>query len=127
LPSTRAFAGSPYGGQRPGLNQVLVADDFGLDEAPLEVGVDGAGRLGAVSPMWMVQARASLGPAVRKVCRPRVRKPTWTSWASPDSSCPYPGQQLGGVGRVESGHFGLDLGTHHHRLGRRHQRAELDP
>src|ERR1035437_9671136 len=26
---------------------------------------------GAVSPMWMVQARDSLGPAVRKVWRPR--------------------------------------------------------
>ena len=45
---------------------------------------------GAVSPMWIVQARDSFSPAVRKVCRPRVRKPTWTSWTSPDSSCPYP-------------------------------------
>ena len=30
---------------------------------------------GAVQPLWMVQARASFGPAVRYVCRPSAPKP----------------------------------------------------
>ena len=76
---------------------------------------------GAVSPTWMVQARDSLGPAVRKVWSPSVRNPTWTSWTRPDSLLAVPRQQLGGVLRLEGGHLGLDLGAHHHRLGRRHQ------
>ena len=40
-------------------------DDLGLDEALFEIGVDDAGSLRAFQPLWIVQARASLGPAVR--------------------------------------------------------------
>src|SRR5665647_3335006 len=43
---------------------------------------------GAVQPLWMVQARDSLGPAVRNVCRPRVWNPTRASWSRPASSWP---------------------------------------
>src|ERR1700761_7419723 len=43
---------------------------------------------GAVAPTGMVQARVSLGPAVRKVSRPRVRKPTRASWSRPGSPRP---------------------------------------
>ena len=59
------LAGRAGLGDRAGLDQVVVADDLGLDEALLEVGVDDAGGLGAVAPLWIVQARDSFGPAVR--------------------------------------------------------------
>ena len=51
-------------------HKILVADDFGADEAVLEIRMDDAGRLGAVDPVRTVQALTSLGPAVKKVCRP---------------------------------------------------------
>jgi hypothetical protein len=59
LPAARAAC------VEPSLHQVVEADHLGLDEAALEVGVDDAGRLGAVAPFLIVQARASFGPAVR--------------------------------------------------------------
>ena len=43
---------------------------------------------GAVAPAGIVHARVSLGPAVRKVCRPSVRKPARASWARPGSPRP---------------------------------------
>ncbi|GMA86091.1 hypothetical protein GCM10025868_13410 [Angustibacter aerolatus] len=49
----------------PSLVEVVEGDDLGLDEAALEVGVDDASGLGAVQPLWIVQARDSFGPAVR--------------------------------------------------------------
>ena len=58
-PASLAFSMEPSG------DEVVEGDDFGLDEAALEVGVDDAGGLGAVAPFVIVQARDSLGPAVR--------------------------------------------------------------
>ena len=49
----------------PGFDQVAETDDLGLDEPLLEVGVNHSGRLGGDAPTGMVQARDSLGPAVR--------------------------------------------------------------
>ena len=48
---------------------IRVGDGLGADEAPLEIGVDDARRLGALVPFSTVQARASFGPAVKKVTR----------------------------------------------------------
>ena len=59
------LAGGLRGGHGASLDQVVVGDDLGLDEALLEVRVDDAAALGAVSPLWIVQARASFSPAVR--------------------------------------------------------------
>jgi hypothetical protein len=44
---------------------VVVGDGLGADEALLEIGVDDAGRLRALVPARMVQARASFGPTVK--------------------------------------------------------------
>ena len=52
-------------------DQVVVGDHLRPDEAPLEVRVDLSGGLGSLVPFWMVQARTSLGPAVRKLMRPK--------------------------------------------------------
>ncbi len=46
-------------------DEVLVGDHLGADEAPLEVGVDDPGGLGRLGTCGMVQARTSLGPAVK--------------------------------------------------------------
>ena len=46
-------------------HEVVVGDGFGADEALLEVGVDHACGAGATVPLVMVQARVSLGPAVK--------------------------------------------------------------
>ena len=80
---------------------------------------------GAVSPMWMVQARASFGPAVRKVCRPEGLEPDVDQLDQTGLVLAVAGQQLGGVLGIEGGHLGLDLGAHHHRLGRCHQCLQL--
>ena len=48
---------------------IVVGDGLGADEALLEIGVDDAGRLGALVPFSTVQARASFGPTVKKVTR----------------------------------------------------------
>src|SRR4051794_27011270 len=39
-------------GHRSGLHELLEADDLGLDEATLEVGVDHAGCLGGSGALW---------------------------------------------------------------------------
>ena len=44
---------------------VVIGDGFGADEALFEIGVDDARRRGALVPLVMVQARASLGPTVK--------------------------------------------------------------
>src|SRR5690606_27870410 len=46
LPLDADAAAGPRLGHRPGVDEVGERHDLGLDEAPLEVGVDDAGRLG---------------------------------------------------------------------------------
>ena len=50
-------------------DEALIGDGFGADEAAFEIGVDGAGGFGARALRRTVQARASLGPTVKKVIR----------------------------------------------------------
>ena len=59
LPLARASA------TEPAVDEVVEGDDLGLDEAALEVGVDDAGGLRGGGALGIVQARDSLGPAVR--------------------------------------------------------------
>ena len=48
---------------------ILVGDRLGADEAALEIAMDDAAACGALAPRVTVQARASFGPAVKKVTR----------------------------------------------------------
>jgi hypothetical protein len=69
-PHLAGFLGAELAAER---DVVVVGDGLGADEALLEVGVDGARRLRRLVPAGTVQARASLGPAVKKVMRSRMR------------------------------------------------------
>ena len=73
---------------------------------------------GAVAPPGMVQALASLGPAVRYVDRPSAVNPARASWAQARLAQAQGGQHLGGVLLLELGQLGLGLGVEEDRLGR---------
>ena len=66
-----AFLAQLAGVARAGLavqgDIIVIGDGFGADEAALEIGVDLARRLRRLDPFSTVQARASLGPTVKKV------------------------------------------------------------
>ena len=53
------------GGHAAAGHEVVVADHFGANEPALKIAVDLAGSLRGLVPFSMVQARTSLGPAVR--------------------------------------------------------------
>ena len=65
LPSMRAQPLAVASAHEAGLDELVEGRDLGLDEAALEVGVETPATWGAVAPTGMVQARTSLGPAVR--------------------------------------------------------------
>ena len=52
-------------------DEIGVGDRLGADEALLEIAVDDAGGLRRLGAARTVQARASFGPAVKKVIRSR--------------------------------------------------------
>ena len=79
---------------------------------------------GAVAPALIVQARASFGPAVRKVCSPSARNPAWASWASPGSPRPAFGEQFGGLVLGQLGQVGFGLGVEEDRLGGTDERGQ---
>jgi hypothetical protein len=49
---------------------IVIGDGFGADEAALEIEWISPAACGALAPLATVQARASLGPTVKKVSRP---------------------------------------------------------
>jgi len=50
---------------------VVIGDGLRADEAFLEIGMNDAGGLRRARTFTTVQARASIGPAVKKVMRPK--------------------------------------------------------
>ena len=80
---------------------------------------------GAVAPRLIVQARDSFGPAVRKVCRPSVAKPTRASWSMPGFLLTHRLQQLQRLVVGQLDQLGLGLGVEEDRLGRRDEGAQL--
>ena len=65
LPSSRSFPASRAPDFTAVANVVVVGDHFGADESVLEIRVDDPAACGAVLPRRTVQARTSLGPAVK--------------------------------------------------------------
>src|SRR6202000_2425479 len=80
---------------------------------------------GAVAPIGISQARDSFGPAVRKVCRPRARKPALASVGRPRLAQACLGQQLGCLLVGQLSQVGLGLRVQEDRLGRRDQAGQL--
>ena len=114
LPALRAAA------TEPACHQVVEADDLGLDESPLEVGVDDTGGLGRrVADMDGPCARL-LGPGGEEGLQPQGGEAHVHQLLQPRLLLPVAAEELPGVGRVEPRHLCLDLGAQHDRLRRTH-------
>jgi hypothetical protein len=80
---------------------------------------------GAVAPDLISQARLSLGPAVRKVCRPSARNPARGQLGQAGLAQARLGQQLGGLVLAQLGQIGFGLGVEDDHLSRGDQRGQL--
>src|SRR5579875_1173686 len=109
------------GGHRSGRHQVGVADDLGLDEAPLEVGVDDAGGFGGGGGRIIKKSTGLLGPGGQEGLQSEGVEPDVDQLDQAGLVLPVAGEELGRLLDGQAGHLGLDGGANHDGPGRGHE------
>ena len=114
-------------GHAPVLHEVVVADDLGLDETALEVGVDDAGGLRGGPPLADRPGPRLLLPRRQVGLEPERVEAHARQLVQPRLGLPALVQHFGGLVGLELDELGLELRVEEHGLGRRHELAQPRP